>query len=153
YINVVSTAPDQSGILSNEVKFFIGEAYYTVTGTTVSMDVAPYISTLSNSTLVPARFLGNSLGIDDSAITWDDVTKTATFIAPSKVIQFQLNNSNMIINGTSVPMLSPDGKPVTAEIKDSRIFVPLRAFGIALGVSVDWEADTQTAIYNKGVVA
>ncbi|MDR1641549.1 MAG: hypothetical protein LBT59_17790, partial [Clostridiales bacterium] len=39
YINVVSTAPDQSGILSNEVKFFIGEAYYTVTGTTVSMDV------------------------------------------------------------------------------------------------------------------
>jgi hypothetical protein len=153
YINVVSTPPDESGILTQEVKFFIGESFYTVNGETVAMDVAPYISTVSNSTLVPARFLGNSLGIKDAAIVWDDTSKTASFFAPNKVIQFQLNNTNMYVDNAAVAMLSPDGKAVSAEIKDSRIFVPLRAFGVALGVSVDWEADTQTAIYNKGANA
>ncbi|MDR1538719.1 MAG: copper amine oxidase N-terminal domain-containing protein [Clostridiales bacterium] len=153
YINVISAAEDQPGILTQEVKFVIGEAFYSVNGVTYSMEAASYISTVSNSTMVPARFLGNALGIRNDSITWDDVSKTATFLAPSKVIQFQLNNSNMIVDGVAVPMVSPDGKAVAAEIKNDRIYIPMRAFGYALGVSVDWDAATSTAIYNKGANA
>jgi hypothetical protein len=148
YVNVVSS--DVGSALQNEVEFLIGETFFTVNGRTFTMDVAPYISKASNSTLVPARYLGNSLGIPDTAIVFDDSTKTATFVTQTLVISFQLNNAKMTVNGAEIPMLSPDGLAVAAEIKDSRIFIPLRAFAVALGVTVDWEADTQTAIFNKG---
>jgi hypothetical protein len=36
---------------------------------------------------------------------------------------------------------------VVTEIKDSRAFVPFRALGEALGVEVEWVADTKTALY------
>ena len=42
---------------------------------------------------------------------------------------------------------------VTAESKDDRSFLPFRALGNALGVSVDWDADTLTATYNAELLA
>jgi hypothetical protein len=56
----------------------------------------------------------------------------------------------MTINGASITMLSPDGLLVVPEIKNDRMYIPFRHLGIAFGVIVDWEADTQTAIFNKG---
>ena len=35
-----------------------------------------------------------------------------------------------------------------AEIKDNRMFVPFRGLGYAIGVPVDWDAETKTAIFN-----
>ncbi len=37
---------------------------------------------------------------------------------------------------------------VYAEIKDSRMFVPFRTLGEAVGAKVDWDAETKTAIFN-----
>ena len=37
---------------------------------------------------------------------------------------------------------------VYAEIKDSRMFVPFRNLGEAVGAKVDWDAETKTAIFN-----
>ena len=51
----------------------------------------------------------------------------------------------MVVDGTPIPM----EYGVVAEITDSRMFVPFRALGQALGVPVDWDAETRTAIYNK----
>ena len=49
----------------------------------------------------------------------------------------------MTINNN--PQIMENG--VKAEIKDSRMFIPFRALGRALGVQVDWNAETKTAIY------
>lgn len=38
---------------------------------------------------------------------------------------------------------------VQAEITGSRMFIPFRALGKALGVDVTWDTDTKTAIYEK----
>ena len=157
YINVISSPDDQPSILSQEVRVTIGESYYVVNGKTYSMDAVSYISPASNSTMVPLRFVANAFGIRDDQILWDDANKTATINSPSKVLQFKIGSSSMLVNGISVAMQSPDGLPVSAEIKTinglGRTYLPFRALGNAFGVSVDWEADTKTAIYNKGANA
>ncbi|MDR1640268.1 MAG: copper amine oxidase N-terminal domain-containing protein [Clostridiales bacterium] len=151
YINVVSPANDQTGILTQEVSVPIGESYYVVNGNAYSYDGAAYISSYSNSTMIPLRALSNAFGLDnESQILWDDANKTATIFAPTRTIQFTLNKPNMTINGASITMLSPDGLLVVPEIKNDRMYIPFRHLGIAFGVTVDWEADTQTAIFNKG---
>ena len=154
YINVISAPNDKPEVLSQEVRVTIGENYYTVNGQTYSMDAAAYISPASNSTMVPVRFVANAFGLRDDQILWDDTSKTCTITAPNKVIQFKLDSSTMVVNGVPITMNSPDGLPVVAEIKTinglGRMYLPFRALGNAFGVPVDWAADTQTAIYNKG---
>ncbi|MDR1538717.1 MAG: copper amine oxidase N-terminal domain-containing protein [Clostridiales bacterium] len=151
YINVVSPADDQTGILTQEVRVPIGESYYIVNGKSFSFDGKAYISTYSNSTMIPLRALSNAFGLDnDSQILWDDANKTATIFAPTRTIQFTLNKPTMIINGASITMLSPDGLLVVPEIRDDRMYIPFRHLGVAFGVPVDWDVDTQTAIFNKG---
>lgn len=49
----------------------------------------------------------------------------------------------MIVDGISTTM----EYGVEAEIKDGRMFIPFRALGNALGVNVNWDANTKTAIY------
>jgi hypothetical protein len=150
YVNIVSSADDVTGILTQEVRVTIGQTYYTVNGKTFTMDAAAYISTASNSTMVPVRFVANALGISDNAIVWDDSTKTATIFAKETTVQFTLGKTAMIVNGVSVNMLSPDNLPVAAEIKADRMYLPFRAIGNAFGVPVTWDATTSTAIYNEG---
>jgi hypothetical protein len=151
YLNVVSPTDDQTGILTQEVRVSIGESFYVVNDKTYSYDGQAYISSYSNSTMIPLRALSNAFGLDnDSQILWDDANKTATIFAPTRTIQFTLNKPNMTINGASITMLSPDGLLVVPEIRNDRMYIPFRHLGIAFGVTVDWEADTQTAIFNKG---
>jgi hypothetical protein len=151
YINVVTSAEDESSVLSQEVRVQIGQSYYTVNGNTYSMDASSYISTSSNSTMVPVRFVANAFGLrDDNQIVWDDSLKTVTIFAPNRTIQFTLNKSTMVVDGVSVTMFSPDNLPVVAEIKGDRMYIPFRALGQAFGVSVTWDAASQTAIYNEG---
>lgn len=151
YIKVVSSA-DNNALLNSEVKVTIGESYYTVNGVTYDMDAAAYISPASNSTMVPIRFMAYALGLDENTVIWDDTNRTVTLLHPSRIIQFTINNSTMLIAGAPVTMTSPDGKPVVAEIKNDRSYIPFRAFGDAFGVPVTWKADTQTAIYNEGAI-
>ena len=154
YVNIVTEA----GTLDGVVEVTIGEKTITMDGEPVDMDVAAYIQTSSNSTMVPLRFVALALGVDQAAVTdadntskiaWDANSKTATILYAAgngqKIIQFQAGSNYMVVDGTSIPMENG----VYAEITDSRMFVPFRALGQALGVSVDWDAETRTAIYNK----
>ncbi len=148
-----------TGTLDKKVSVTIGETTITVDGEAYTMDVAPYIQVSSNSTMVPLRFVSLALGVDaeavangstdeTSTITWDANTKTATIFYASgsgqKIIQFTAGSNAMVVDGTSVPM----SYGVVAEITDSRMFVPFRALGTALGVVVDWDETTRTATYN-----
>ena len=154
YVEIVTEA----GTLDGVVEVTIGEKTITVNGEPVDMDVAAYIQTSSNSTMVPLRFVSLALGVDTenvetadntSKIAWDANSKTATILYAAgngqKIIQFQAGSNYMVVDGTPIPM----EYGVVAEITDSRMFVPFRALGQALGVPVDWDAETRTAIYNK----
>jgi len=151
YIRIVTSANDKPNVLYAEVRVTIGEKYYTVNGKQSDMDAAAYISTASNSTMVPLRFVSNALGISNEGVIWDGDNRTVTIIAPDgKIAQFKIGDSTMTLNGTPVTMMSPDGLPVVAEIVGDRSYVPFRALGDAFAIPVTWEEDTQSAVYNKG---
>lgn len=154
YVSIITDTNTLDGV----VEVTIGEKTINVNGESVDMDVAAYIQTSSNSTMVPLRFVSLALGVDSEKVTdadntskiaWDANSKTATILYAAgngqKIIQFQAGSNIMVVDGTSIPM----EYGVTAEITDDRMFVPFRALGQALGVPVDWDAETRTAIYNK----
>lgn len=151
------TVKTETGTYDDVVKVTIGEKTILVNDEAVDMDVAPYIQATSNSTMVPLRFVALALGVDSgslsnpdesSKVSWDPNTKTVTIFygsgANQKTIQFTAGSQYMVVNGTQVTMENG----VVAEIKDGRMFVPFRAIGTALGISVGWDADTRTATYN-----
>ena len=154
YVNVIT----ETGTFNQTVKVSVSEKTVLVGDQAYDMDVAPYIQASSNSTMVPLRFVSVALGVDSSnvsnpdasnKIAWDANTKTTTIYygagTGQKIIQFQAGSNIMVVDGTRIPM----EYGVVAEIKDGRMFVPFRALGQALGVTVSWDADTRTAIYNE----
>lgn len=115
------------------------------------MDVAPYIQSASNSTMVPLRFVaiavagGNVEAADSSnLIVWDAAAKTATITAGSDTIVFTAGSGTYTVNGSTLNI----SNQAVAEIVDGRMFVPFRTIGEALGAEVSWDADTKTAMYN-----
>jgi len=135
---------------------FINHVRVTIDSTTVMineeshvLEVAPYISTASNSAMVPVRFIANALGLPQEAVTWHNADRRVVIDAGSRMVAFVIGDTNYYVNGTPVPMVSPDGLPVAAEITNERTFVPFRALGNAFGIPINWEPDTRTAVFNQ----
>jgi len=146
-----------TGTFDDIVEVSIGETTCTVNGEAHEMDVAPYIQTSSNSTMVPLRFVSVALGVDSDSINnpdesdrvvWNSATKTVTLYygqgTGQKIVQFTAGSNNMIVDGNPIAM----DYGVVAEITNDRMFVPFRALGNALGIKVTWNADTKTATYS-----
>ena len=153
YVNIATLATDsnQAGFV-NHVIVTIDSTAYTINGVAAELEVAPYISPESNSTMVPVRFIANALGLPDNAVSWDPATRTATVDANNRIIQFQVGSTYYTVNGTPVPMVSPDGLPVAMEITGDRAFVPFRALGDAFNIPVNWIPETNSAEYNRPVM-
>ena len=149
YINVITPAPGGINEFINEVRASIGNPVILVNGQQYTMPVAPYVSPVSNSTMVPVRFISLALGLPESAVRWDPMNSTVTVDAGNRIVQFQTGSYHYTVNGTAIPMLSPDGLPVSLEIREERAFVPFRALGEAFGIRVTWEQDSTTAIFNE----
>ena len=102
--------------------------------------------------MVPLRFVTVALtGYDvdskegNSIITWDAVNKKAIIEFMNNKIVFTANSNVFEVNGVEKNIENG----VVAEIVNSRMFVPFRAIGEALGVDVDWDSTTKSAYYNK----
>ncbi len=135
---------------SSKINIIIGSNMITLDDNEYEMDAIPYIQSESNSTMVPLRFVALAIGggniekADESTVVnWDAVTKTATIIANGNSINFTAGSNLMTVNGVSGTM----DYGVKAEIKDGRMYIPFRALGEAMGVDVEWDAETRTAIY------
>ncbi len=118
--------------------FKIGATSYTLNGSPVSMDVAPYIK--DGRTFVPLRAVANALGVPDSSIMWDGVSKV-TIIKGSLVAQFTIGSTTLLLNGAAITM------DVAPEITDSRTCLPVAWAAQALGVTYTWDATAQTVTF------
>ncbi|MBR4015731.1 MAG: hypothetical protein IKI88_05970 [Anaerotignum sp.] len=131
------------------VTFTIGSRGYTVDGSEYYTDVAPYID-MNGRTMLPLRAFAHALSIDNSDITWDDATKTATVRRPDgKTIVVQIGVNVVIVNGVRTVI---DTTPV---IKDGRTFLPFRAMFNAFGISDDcivWDNTNKRVIVTKDAV-
>lgn len=124
---------------SGVVVFSIGQASYTVNGTSVSTDVAPYIK--DSRTFVPLRAVANALGVPDSGIIWDPTSDKVTIIKGSLVAQFTIGSDIMLLNGATITM---DTAP---EITDGRTCLPIAWAAQALGVTYTWDGTAQTVTF------
>jgi hypothetical protein len=129
----------QNNQLVKSVVFKIGVPYYVVNGQTpgVKMDVAPFIG--NDRTFVPVRLLGNALGLDDSRITWEDSTQTAT-LKGNATLQMTIGRASVTSNGVEKEI---DVAPL---LQGDRTFLPARYVAEGLGYQVGWDDATQTVV-------
>lgn len=155
YLKVVTSGTNSTGIFTTVVKVTIGDKIIAVGQGTMEMDTAAFIDTASASTMVPVRFISQALGIPKDQIKWSDTDRTVTILSANRTIQFTIGSSDLYINGIKTEMVSEEGYPVKALIVEEiegRSFIPFRALGDALGVTVAWDPDTKTATYNSDLM-
>lgn len=110
-------------------ELWIGKNYARLNNHFASIDSPPYIK--NNRTMVPFRAIGEALGAE---INWYPENKRATYALKAKFIALIVGEKNALVNGKNVSMEIP------AEIKDNRLFIPLRFVSENLGAKVTWEA-------------
>ena len=133
-------ALDENGqILSNKAAFtssdWILTTNITYDGKKIGSDVPPYVK--DGRTLAPIRAILEALGM---TVSWDGATQTATAVKGNITISVSINSNIAYVNGQQKTL------DVPAEITNGRTFVPVRFFGEALGMNVDWDGYTKTVI-------
>ena len=121
--------------------FTIGQSTYTVDGKTETMDAVPYLS--EDRTMVPLKYAAKALGVSDSDILYDKVNKIVTIFNGKDVVQVQINNNILLLNGTKIPM---DTKTV---ISNDRTYLPIAWVAKALGVNYSWDSQTKTVTFSN----
>jgi len=116
---------------TNVARFKIGVGTYSINGY-VKQDVAPYIS--NNRTYLPLRYAAYAVGIGDNSIAWDPNTKTA----------YLLRNGVLMVVPVGSPTIRVGDRVVqvdaSAELKDGRVMLPIRAVAELFGCRVDWDS-------------
>lgn len=123
-----------------EVCFTIGQATYTIDGTTQTIPTAPFIDE-NGRTLLPLRAVANALGIEDEAIQWNDSLKAATITQGEKTLTAYIGSKTLMVDGQAVEM------DTQAVIQDGYTFLPLRAVLNGLGVADEdilWDEAAKT---------
>lgn len=85
---------------------------------------------------IPVRYIAEAMG---ATVDWDDVSKKITITSINKTIVFILENKEYTINGENKSM------DTVATIVSARTFVPIRFLVEALGATVEWDKNTNTA--------
>lgn len=135
--------------ITNKVEVSIGSRVMVVNEKNQIIDVAPYIQAGTSSTLIPLRAVSIALadGYNGNGsvniVSWNGESKTAIINYKNSVIEFTAGSNVMKVNGENKAFTG--GIP---EISGSRMFVPFRVLGEELGVSVDWIAESKTAVFN-----
>ena len=111
-----------------------------VDGYTVSTDVPPVVS--DGHVLVPLRGVFERFGAD---VEYDASTDTATATRNGMTVKVKGDSPVGWVNGASVALETP------AQEIAGRLEVPLRFVAEALGVSVDYDASSNTVVIVSGV--
>ena len=99
-------------------------------GTVDPNNKAVYPFTEQDRTLVPVRFIAESFG---GEVTWDEAAQKVDITYGGNVIELNIDDVNMTVNGKTVVL------DVPAQVKHDRTMLPLRAVVEALGKTVHWD--------------
>ncbi|WP_312651545.1 copper amine oxidase N-terminal domain-containing protein [Aminipila sp.] len=114
-----------------QVNLVVGENIATVNQKVVTMDQAAYLN--GGRTMVPFRFLGESLG---AKVSWDASTKQAKLSLSGVDVTVTVGSLNGLVDGKIVKM------DVPAVNKGGRLFIPLRFVSENLGAIVNYYDET-----------
>lgn len=97
-------------------------------GQEVKFDAPPVIT--GGRTLIPVRSIAASLG---ATVLWDESEQKITIQQGSTVIEFEIGDDSMKVNGRSVSL------DVPPQIVGGRTVIPLRALVESLGLKAEWD--------------
>lgn len=130
---------------ASDLKLMIGSPYAYADNKIVKIDdtddkVVPTI--INDNTLVPIRFIAESLGCE---VDWSEVDRRITIKSADRMIVMNIDKASFTVND-SVKTLE-----TSPQIIYDRTMVPLRAIAESLGKRVAWDqADKLIAIGEKG---
>ncbi|MCL1787613.1 MAG: copper amine oxidase N-terminal domain-containing protein, partial [Defluviitaleaceae bacterium] len=121
----------------------VGSHTIYLRGEPTVMDTAAFVSDIG-AVMIPLRFVGYALGQE---VTWRSDTATAAILDTRRrrLVQFVPGQNTMYVNGVAKPILTALGQQIAVEIRDGRIFIPMRAVGQAFELPFRWDEETQTA--------
>lgn len=99
----------------------------------------PYINK-DYRTMGSVRLVGNALGVLDDNIEWDDKARTVTMEKNKTVIIITVGQQDLSVNGKAVTM------DTVAELKNGRVFIPLRFIAESLEAKIDFDDKTRTVL-------
>lgn len=126
---------DQVGAkLQNAIVLELGTPNALVNGELKAVDsdnLAVVPAVINDRTLVPVRFISESLG---GVVGWDEATETVTIDIDGRQIVLKIGDSNIVVDGTATAM------DVAAETIHDRTMIPLRALvEVGLNKNVFWD--------------
>ncbi len=99
----------------------------------IKFDTPPYIK--GGRTVVPVRAITEGLGAE---VSFNPETFEVTIVKGDTTIILSIGSNVAIVNGESVELDSQ------SEITNSRTYVPIRFIAETFGLTVDWDAETET---------
>ena len=104
-----------------------------------------YLDRETNRTLVPIRFVSESLG---ATVNWDQATRQVTVTHEGNEVNLVLGEREARVNGSQMTLESPPA------LSGGRTYVPLRFVNDALGFQTDWDQSRYmaTVMHDSGQV-
>ncbi|REK76685.1 copper amine oxidase N-terminal domain-containing protein [Paenibacillus paeoniae] len=99
----------------------------------------PYINK-DYRTMGSVRLVGNALGVLDDNIEWDDKARTVRMEKNKTVILITVGQQDLSVNGKTVEM------DTVAELKNGRVFIPLRFIAESLGAKIEFDEKSRTVL-------
>lgn len=128
------------GEISTSFSVQISDISVLVNGVEVSFpDQVPYINK-DNRTMVPVRFISESLG---AKVSWDNDNRMVIIEKENTIIKLKIGENKADVNGETITF------DTSAVIQNSRTMVPIRFISEALGANVGWNQTTKTVIIDS----
>ena len=87
--------------------------------------------------VIPFRAICEAFGAE---VSWNEKTQTVTAIKNGLELSLQMDNPQMVVNGSSVTL------DITPEIINSRTLVSIRAISEGIGATINWDGVRQQVI-------
>lgn len=125
----------KTGVFSGKVKLYISDVGVKVNGKEITFpDQQPYINE-EQRTMVPVRFVSEHLS---ARVHWDGTARQVIIQKDGNIVTLKVGEKSALVNGKKVNF---DTK---AELKNSRVMVPLRFISEVLGAKITWDEKSRT---------
>ncbi|SHM29335.1 Copper amine oxidase N-terminal domain-containing protein [Caldanaerovirga acetigignens] len=122
-------------VFTGKVKLYISDVGVKVNGKEINFpDQQPYINE-EQRTMVPVRFVSEHLS---ARVHWDDRARQVIIQKDGNIVTLRVGEKSALVNGKKVNF---DTK---AELKNSRVVVPLRFISEVLGAKITWDEKSRT---------